>query len=41
MENIFKMEMVGEPLRLKSVVLQGGLEAAQAYGKKLAKKLGV
>ena len=41
MENIFKMEMVGEPLRLKSVALRGGLEAAQAYGRKLAKKMGV
>ena len=39
MENIFKMDMVGNPLRLKSVLLEGGMEAAQDYGKKVAKKL--
>ena len=38
MEHVFNMAMVGEPLRLKSVDLQGGLQAAQEYGRKLAAK---
>ncbi|MEW5723082.1 MAG: flavodoxin domain-containing protein [Thermodesulfobacteriota bacterium] len=40
MRHIFKMDMVDGPLRLKSVALQGGLQAAQEYGKKIAAKLG-
>lgn len=39
MENIFNMDMVGEPLRLKSAALQGGIQMAQDYGKKIAKKI--
>lgn len=39
MENIFKMDMVGDPLMLKSSKLGGGLQMAQDYGKKLAAKL--
>ena len=40
MLNIMKMDMVGSPLRLKSVSLQGGRQMAQDYGRELAKKLG-
>ncbi len=40
MENIFKMDMVGEPLMLKSAALGGGIQMAQDYGKKIARKLG-
>ncbi|MGD9817885.1 MAG: flavodoxin domain-containing protein [Desulfomonilaceae bacterium] len=39
MENIFKMEMVGTPLRLKSASLQGGLQMAQDYGRAIGKKI--
>jgi flavorubredoxin len=39
MKNIFKMEMVGDPLRLKSVSLGGGTQMAQDYGRNIAKKL--
>ena len=39
MENIFKMDMVGDPLMLKSSKLGGGMQMAQEYGKKLAAKL--
>jgi len=40
MKNIFKMEMVGGPLRLKSSQLGGGVQMAQDYGREIAKKLG-
>jgi flavorubredoxin len=40
MENIFKMEMVGSPLRLKSAVLQGGTRMAQDYGREIGKRIG-
>ena len=40
MENIFKMDMVGTPLRLKSSLLQGGSKMAQDYGRTVASKLG-
>jgi len=40
MQHIFKMRMVGQPLRLKSSRLQGGVKAAQDYGKEIAKKIG-
>ena len=40
MKHIFKMDMVGDTLRLKSSSLGGGLQMAQEYGKKIAKKLG-
>ncbi|MFC1567224.1 flavodoxin domain-containing protein [Thermodesulfobacteriota bacterium] len=39
MENVFKMDMVGGPLRLKSSSLGGGIQMAQDYGKEIAAKL--
>jgi flavorubredoxin len=39
MKNIFKMEMVSGPLRLKSASLGGGIPMAQDYGKEIGKKL--
>ncbi|MBW2132805.1 MAG: FprA family A-type flavoprotein [Deltaproteobacteria bacterium] len=39
MEHIFKMKMVDQPLRLKSSRVQGGIQAAQDYGKAVAEKL--
>ena len=39
MKNIFKMEMVGDPLRLKSSSLGGGTQMAQDYGRNIGKKL--
>jgi flavorubredoxin len=39
MENIFKMRMVNEPLRLKSASLGGGVQMAQDYGKEIAKNI--
>ncbi len=39
MKNIFKMEMVSGPLRLKSASLGGGKKMAQDYGKEIGKKL--
>jgi len=39
MQHIFKMHMVGQPLRLKSSRIQGGIKAAQEYGKEIAKKV--
>lgn len=39
MENINKMEMIGTPLRLKSALLQGGMQMAQDYGRQVGKKL--
>lgn len=35
MKNIFKMDMVSGPLRLKSSVLGGGRQMAQDYGRKV------
>jgi len=40
MKNIFNMDMVGGPLRLKASSLGGGLQMAQDYGREVAKKLG-
>lgn len=40
MKHIFKMDMVSEPLRLKSASLGGGIQMAQDYGREIAKKLG-
>ena len=40
MKNIFRMDMVGGPLRLKSASLGGGTQMAQDYGKSIGKKLG-
>jgi flavorubredoxin len=39
MANIFKMDMVGGPLRLKSASLGGGIQMAQDYGKEIGNKL--
>jgi flavorubredoxin len=39
MQNIFKMNMVSGPLRLKSASLGGGLQMAQEYGKQIGKKI--
>jgi flavodoxin len=39
MKNIFKMEMVGGPLRLKSANLGGGSQMAQDYGREIGKKV--
>jgi flavorubredoxin len=39
MKNIFKMNMVSVPLRLKSANLGGGLKMAQDYGREIAEKL--
>ena len=39
MKNIFKMDMVGGPLRLKSANLGGGSQMAQEYGREIAKRL--
>ena len=39
MENIYKMDMVGGPLILKSSSLGGGIIMAQDYGKEIAKKI--
>ena len=39
MQYIFKMKMVGAPLRLKSSMLGGGIQMAQNYGKDIAKLL--
>jgi flavorubredoxin len=39
MENIFQMNMVTGPLRLKNSTLGGGVQMAQDYGKQVADKL--
>jgi flavorubredoxin len=39
MKNIYKMDMVGGALRLKSSMLGGGVQMAQNYGKEIAAKL--
>lgn len=39
MKNIFKMNMVKEPLRLKAASLGGGKQMAQDYGREIGKKL--
>ncbi|MDM8543906.1 flavodoxin domain-containing protein [Desulfococcaceae bacterium HSG9] len=39
MENVYQMNMVSGPLRLKSSQLGGGVQMAQDYGKEIAKKL--
>jgi flavorubredoxin len=40
MKNIFKMDMVGGPLMLKSAGLGGGVQMAQSYGRDVAAKCG-
>jgi flavorubredoxin len=39
MKNIFKMNMVSGPLKLKSSSLGGGIQMAQDYGREVAEKL--
>ncbi len=39
MLHVMNMDMVGEPLRLKSAGLEGGIPMAQDYGKRLAAKI--
>jgi flavorubredoxin len=39
MQNVFKMDMVADSLRLKSSHLGGGVKMAQEYGRQLAQKL--
>jgi flavorubredoxin len=39
MQTVFKMDMVGGPLLLKSASLGGGLQMAQDYGRDIAKKM--
>jgi NAD(P)H dehydrogenase (quinone) len=39
MQNVFRMHMVSDPLRLKSGLLGGGMQMAQAYGREIGKKL--
>ena len=39
MKNIFKMNMVAGPLRLKASSLGGGTQMAQSYGREIAEKL--
>ncbi|MEW6532258.1 MAG: flavodoxin domain-containing protein [Thermodesulfobacteriota bacterium] len=39
MQNIFQMNMVGAPLRLKSASMQGGAQMAQDYGRELGKRM--
>lgn len=39
MKNIFKMNMVRSPLRLKSTSLGGGMKMAQDYGREIAAKM--
>jgi len=38
MKHILKMDLVGDTLRLKSSMLEGGLQMAQDYGRAVAKK---
>jgi flavorubredoxin len=38
MDNVLKMDMVGDPLRLKSTLMDGAMQAAQDYGRKVGKK---
>ena len=39
MKNIFRMDMVKGPLRLKSSSLGGGMQMAQDYGREIAEKM--
>jgi len=39
MENIYRMQMVKEPLMLKSSSLGGGIPMAQEYGREIAKQM--
>jgi flavorubredoxin len=39
MKNIFRMDMVSGPLKLKSSTLGGGIQMAQDYGREIGKRL--
>ncbi len=39
MKNIYQMDMISGPLRLKSSSLGGGVQMAQDYGREIAEKL--
>jgi NAD(P)H dehydrogenase (quinone) len=39
MKNVLHMDMVGAPLRLKSIALGGGTQMAQDYGREIGKKI--
>lgn len=39
MQNIYGMEMAGGPLMLKSAAVDGGIKAAQSYGRELAARV--
>lgn len=39
MKNIFNLEMIGDPLRLKTSSLGGGTQMAQGYGRQIGKKV--
>ena len=39
MKHIFNLNMVSDALRLKNVVLGGGIQMAQEYGRSIARKL--
>jgi len=39
MKNIFKMDIVSGPLRLKSSALGGRIQMAQDYGREIGEKL--
>lgn len=39
MQNVFKMDMLADSLRLKSSNLGGGVKMAQEYGRQMAQKL--
>jgi len=39
MKNIFRMDMVSGPLRLKSAALGGGVQMAQDYGREIGHKV--
>lgn len=42
MKNIYRMQMInGGPLRIKSSLIEGGMKAAQDYGRKIAEKINV
>ncbi|HKJ64318.1 MAG TPA: flavodoxin domain-containing protein [Desulfopila sp.] len=41
MKNIYGMNMVGAPLMLKTVSIEGGLKAAQDYGREIGERLAV
>jgi flavorubredoxin len=40
MANIFKMDMIGTPLRVKNAFVQGASTTAEDYGRKIGSKMG-